>query len=128
MRMVNLFLLKSLEIFSNILIDRASGITQTKIKSFSSFNYPEIYALSEFTSIKLQRKENYKNLIIRHLNINSVRNKLEMIAEIIKNFDIFLISDSKSYSTFPNTQFKNTGCKYLHMTEQIWWRVTSKCE
>ena len=40
-----------------------------------------------------------------------------MIAEIIKNFDIFLISDSKLYSTFPNTQFTNTGYKYLDMTE-----------
>ena len=39
MRMVNLFLLKILEIFSNFLIDRASGITQIKLKSFSSFNW-----------------------------------------------------------------------------------------
>ena len=62
-------------------------------------------------SIKLQRKENYKNLIIGHLNINSVRNKFEMIAEIIKDFDIFLISKSKLDSTFPNAQFKITGFK-----------------
>ena len=63
------------------------------------------------TSIKLQRKENYKNLIIGHLNINSIRNKFEMIAEIIKDFDIFLISESKLDSTFPNAQFKITGFK-----------------
>ena len=34
-----------------------------------------------------------------------------MIAEIIKDFDIFLISESKLDSTFPNVQFKITGFK-----------------
>ena len=32
-----------------------------------------------------------------------------MIAEIIKDFDIFLISGSKLDSTLPNAQFKITG-------------------
>ena len=63
------------------------------------------------TSIKLQRKENYKNLIIGHLNINSIRNKFEMIAEIIEDFDIFLISESRLDSTFPNALFKITSFK-----------------
>ena len=34
-----------------------------------------------------------------------------MVAEIIKDFDIFLISESKLDSTFPNAQFKTTGFK-----------------
>ena len=51
------------------------------------------------TSIKLKRKENYKNLIVGYLNINFVRNKFEMMAEIIKDFDIFLISELKLDST-----------------------------
>ena len=34
-----------------------------------------------------------------------------MIAEIIKDFDIFLISELKLDSTFPNAQFKITGFK-----------------
>ena len=61
----------------------------------------------------MQRKENYRNLIIRHLHISSVRNEFEMIA-IVKDFsnfskDIFLISESKLDSTFPNAQFKIAG-------------------
>ena len=32
-----------------------------------------------------------------------------MVAEIIKDFDIFLISESKLDSTFPNAQSKTTG-------------------
>ena len=81
------------------------------VKSSPPLIDPKINSLSDLTSIKLQRKENYKNLIIGHLNINSVRNKFEMIAEIIKDFDIFLISESKLDSTFPNAQFKITGFK-----------------
>ena len=69
-----------------------------KVKSSPLFD-PEINSLSDVTSIKLQQKVNYKNLIIGHLNINSVRNIFEMIEEIIKNFDIFLISESKLDST-----------------------------
>ena len=61
------------------------------------------------TSIKLKRKENYKNLIVGHLNINFVRNKFEIMAEIIKDFDNFLISQLKLDSTFPNPQFKGKG-------------------
>ena len=34
-----------------------------------------------------------------------------MIAEIIKDFDVFLISELKLDSTFPNAQFKITGFK-----------------
>ena len=55
----------------------------------STVTDPEINSLSDTTSIKLQRKENYKNLIIGHLNINSIRNKFEIITEIISDFDIF---------------------------------------
>ena len=68
-------------------------------------------SLSDLASIKLQRKENYKNLIIGHLNINSIRNKFQMIAEIIIDFDIFLITESKLDSTYPNAQFKITAFK-----------------
>ena len=56
-------------------------------------------------------KKNYKNLIIGYLNINSLRNRFEMIAKIMKDFDIFLISESNLHSTFPNAQFKITGFK-----------------
>ena len=50
--------------------------------------------------------EHFNTLIVGHLNINSIRSKFEIIAETITNFDIFLISESKIDSTFPNMQFK----------------------
>ena len=38
-------------------------------------------SLSDLVSIKVQILENFKNLIIGHLNINSSRNKFEMMVD-----------------------------------------------
>ena len=74
-----------------------------------------------------------------HLNIISVRNKFEMIAEISKDLEIFLISKSKSDATFPNAHFKITGFKIfrydrnrfnggllLHVNDKIPSKVLNK--
>ena len=41
-----------------------------------------------------------------HLRINSIRSKFEIMADIISNFSVFLISKSKLDSSFPNSRFK----------------------
>ena len=51
--------------------------------------------------------------LMGQLIINSIRNKFEIIAEIIKDFDNFVISESKLDSIFPNTQLKITGIKFF---------------
>ena len=61
---------------------------------------------NDLNKIKMQRLEHFNTSIDGHLNINSIRNKFEMIAKTITNFDIFLISESRTYSSFPNVQFK----------------------
>ena len=55
--------------------------------------------------IKQQRIEHAKNTIICHLNINSIRNKFDTLDEIVKAFDVFLISESSLDNTFPINQF-----------------------
>ena len=55
--------------------------------------------------------------LMGQLIINSIRNKFEIIAEIIKDFDNFVISESKVDSIFPNSQLKITGIKFLDMTQ-----------
>ena len=46
-------------------------------------------------------------LRIWHININSLRNKFELLTEKTKgNVDIFLISETKIDESFPNSQFK----------------------
>ena len=52
-----------------------------------------------------------KNTIIGHLNINSIRNKFDTLDNIVKAFDIFLISESKLDNTFPINQFAIGGYK-----------------
>ena len=48
-----------------------------------------------------------KNLLLSHLNVNSLRNKFEALDLLIKDkFDLFLISESKLDSSFPEPQFK----------------------
>ena len=49
-----------------------------------------------FTELKIFRFKNPKNIIMGHLNINSLRNKFESIKPIISlNFGIFLVSETK---------------------------------
>ena len=52
-----------------------------------------------------------KSTIIGHLNINSIRNKFDTLDNIVKAFDIFLISESKLDNTFPINQFTMGGYK-----------------
>ena len=44
--------------------------------------------------------------IIGHLNINSIRNKLEMVSMSVAQYvDTLMLSESKLDSTFPSVQF-----------------------
>ena len=47
-----------------------------------------------------------ENVFLGHLIINSIKNKFESVWELIKDtFDIFLLSESKLDSSFPDDQF-----------------------
>ena len=49
-------------------------------------------------------------VIIAHLNINSIRNKFNMISEFIRgNIDIILLSETKIDTSFPTSQFLIPG-------------------
>ena len=52
-----------------------------------------------------------KTPLFGHLNINSIRNKFDTLDNIVKAFDIFLISESKLDNTFPINQFAIGGYK-----------------
>ena len=52
------------------------------------------------------RKSNVNKLIFGQLNINSLRNKFDMVSELIKGFvDVFMISETKLDDSFPEGQF-----------------------
>ena len=61
-------------------------------------------------SIRDVRKRNLKRIILGHLNINSIRNKFDLLVDQIKeNVDIMVISETKLDESFPNGQFKIPG-------------------
>ena len=65
---------------------------------------------SIFPILAKLRSEHPKNILLGHLNINSVRNKFESSNELIRNnFDIFIIMESKLDSSFPDSQFHIPG-------------------
>ena len=63
-----------------------------------------------FKTLRGLRSKHPKNVFLRHLNVNSLRNKFESINELIKHtFDIFFVSESKLDSSFPDSQFSIPG-------------------
>ena len=62
------------------------------------------------------RKSNSKKIIIAHLNINSIKNKFDFLADIVKaNVDILMISESQ-IDDFPDGQFlKERFGKSFHL-------------
>ena len=56
------------------------------------------------------RLKNPNRLICAHLNINPVRNKFELLSDIVRNdIYILMISETKLYLSFPNRQFQIYG-------------------
>ena len=55
------------------------------------------------------RKQNRHKIIFGQLNVNSLRNKFTVLSQIIKNTDVFLVSETKLDQSFPTTQFEIPG-------------------
>ena len=83
------------------------------VSSSSSLSgYPSLSTIdNDLWKIQQQRIIYAKNIIIAHLDINSIRNKFDTLDNIIKAFDIFLISESKLDNTFLINQFAIGGYK-----------------
>ena len=72
----------------------------------TSANEPVNEMESPITILQNMRQKNTDRIIIGHLNINSIRNKIHTLADIVSNkIDILLISETKIDDTFPNVQF-----------------------
>ena len=67
-------------------------------------------AVKAHLSLTLTPIANINRLMIGHININSIRNKFEMLSNIIKdNLDILMISETKLDLTFSSNQFTIEG-------------------
>ena len=71
---------------------------------------PEKTNLDIYSNLENIRKSNSKKIFIGHLNINSIRNKFDFLADIVKdNVDILMISESKLDDSFPDSQVLRQG-------------------
>ena len=67
---------------------------------------------SVFPSVTAHRLQTPKNVTIGVLNVNSLRNKIAAVQELItNNIDICLLSETKIDESFPNQQFNISNYK-----------------
>ena len=69
------------------------------LPNFLSLNDKLLYNV--LLKIKEQRPQYPTTILFDHLIINSVRNVFDSLIEIIKNFNIFIIAESKLGASFP---------------------------
>ena len=63
-------------------------------------------------AIHIHKFKNTKNVILGSLNVNSRRNKIETVEELMrKSIDISLFSNTKLDEIFPNQQFEISAYK-----------------
>ena len=94
--------------------DNLSSITSSPfLNDTSCLGFSNLFKqlAHDLANSKNERLSDPSPVIIGHLNITSFRNKYEMFAEFIKNFNIFLTSESKLDDSFPNKQFHINGFK-----------------
>ena len=66
------------------------------------------------------RKNYVKNIIVGQLNINSLRNKILSVKELLSaNLDLLVINETKLDGSFPNAQFQINGYKCLRKDRNI---------
>jgi len=65
--------------------------------------------MNEELDIYKIRTQNKHKIIFGQLNVNSLRNKFTVLSQIIKNTDVFLVSETKLDQSFPTAQFEIPG-------------------
>ena len=61
-------------------------------------------------TLKKLRTKNLNRVIISQININSIRNKIELLSEaVLGNIDILMVSETKIDMSFPTSQFVIQG-------------------
>ena len=93
--------------------DRPVNPTVDNNKSLSRNNTAEERDEHDvFPSVTAHRLQNAKNVTIGALNVNSLRNKIGAVQELItNNIDICLLSETKIDENFPNKQFNISNYK-----------------
>ena len=72
---------------------------ESNFGTFSTGKFSDLHSLSNI------RKNNINRLILAHININSIRKKLDQLVDGIKGkVDVLMISETKTDNSFPAMQ------------------------
>ena len=97
--------------------------TQNHLSVNKTTSRNKINSGNSYPQVQQRRLKNPKNVILGHLNINSLRSKIEAVEELMRNnIDISLFSETKLDETFPNQQFKISGYKMFRRDKKKTWR------
>ena len=88
---------------------------EDNVSGNSPFLIGDSVSSNDIIKTKKQRLDNASNIIIGHLNINSFRKKFVFVQDIIKLFNVFLVSESKLDYMFPSNQFRIDGYKIFRL-------------
>ena len=78
----------------------------------------DVYKGCELDQLRHLRISNPKKVTIGHLNISSLPNKLGIMDIVANEFNIFLISETKIDSSFPDAQFSYNGFTKPHRKDR----------
>ena len=83
---------------------------QNHLRANKTTSRNKINSGNSYQQVQQHRLKNPKNVILGQLNVNSLRNKIEAVEELIRNnVEISLFSETKLDETFPKQQFKISG-------------------
>ena len=86
--------------------------TQNHLRVNKTTSRNKINSGNSYSQVQHYRLKNPKNVILGHLNVNSLKNKIEAVKKLIRNnIEISLFSETKLDEVFPNQQFKISGYK-----------------
>ena len=95
-------------IFNWHYIDENSRLNHEKCKS--NFSLQDKKRIDAKTTLKSMHRENTKKLLFAHININSLRNKFELLVDQVKgSIDIVMISQTKTDDSFSLGNFLTGG-------------------
>ena len=81
--------------------------TQNHLRVNKTTSRNKINSGNSYSQVQHYRLKNPKNVILGHLNVNSLKNKIEAVKKLIRNnIEISLFSETKLDEAFPNQQFK----------------------
>ena len=94
-------------------LSNKTSVTESSLNPLSpAFNINFVNSKDCNATLRELRTQNVNNIVIAHVNINSLRNKFDSLVQLVsENVDILVIGETKLDMTFPKGSFRINGFK-----------------